>query len=101
MAELTQGAFLPPPPPIQYRVRPDPVQNRVKTRLQSRGIKIKLKEKFPKTLKSIKNYHAYSKLERVLDIITLKISVLILNMIDFSQKAINRLNCNKCNKINM
>ena len=27
MAELTRGAFL---PPVQYRVRPDPVQNRVK-----------------------------------------------------------------------
>ena len=27
MAELTWGAFL---PPIQYRVHPDPVQNRVK-----------------------------------------------------------------------
>ena len=33
MAELTWGAFLPPPPPIQYRVRPDPVQNRVKQEL--------------------------------------------------------------------
>ena len=28
MAELTRGAFL--PPPVQYRVLPDPVQNRVK-----------------------------------------------------------------------
>ena len=27
MAELIRGAFL--PPPVQYRVRPDPVQNRV------------------------------------------------------------------------
>ena len=27
MAELTRGAFL---PPVQYRVRTDPVQNRVK-----------------------------------------------------------------------
>ena len=29
MAELTRGAFL--PPPVHYRVRPDPVQNRVNT----------------------------------------------------------------------
>ena len=29
MAELTRGAFL--PPPIQNKVRQDPVQNRVKT----------------------------------------------------------------------
>ena len=28
MAELTREAFL--PPPVQYRVRPDPFQNRVK-----------------------------------------------------------------------
>ena len=28
MAELTQGAFF--APPVQYRVRPDPIQNRVK-----------------------------------------------------------------------
>ena len=29
MAELTRKAFLLPPPPLQYRVCPNPVQNRV------------------------------------------------------------------------
>ena len=32
MAELTRGGFF-APPPVQYRVRPDPVQNRVKLSL--------------------------------------------------------------------
>ena len=33
MAELTQGGFFAPPPPIQYRVRPDPVQNGVNQKI--------------------------------------------------------------------
>ena len=37
MAELTRGGFLPPPPPVQYRVRPDPIQNRVKLKFLKRG----------------------------------------------------------------
>ena len=32
MAELTQGVFF--APPVQYRVRPDPVQNTVKVKKQ-------------------------------------------------------------------
>ena len=36
MAELTRGGFF--APPVQYRVRPDPVQNRVKKTEQNKQI---------------------------------------------------------------